>query len=484
MSSSVSATVRCTRSGLSDLAGLLDPALSVADALSQTNQGADYARTAHLHAPILRLVYLPYALRITCVSVPEIPEGHELGHLVFVSARQTAAEVVDAIVDEFGIRRTIQLGVKQATVEYALSLADGTVLSSREPLMPTLLGHVRGPPYAVTLSISKSWLAKAGTVTRAFDGKKLARSALASPSSSRPSSMFAAWAGAEADTAAKEDTVKASPTVEAVPRPVAGRTSRLSTLFSSWYGDTSDSSISPPQARSRIVSEPLVLGDATNTSRSLVGQIDGLGITSISDDLDADFNVLIAELGIKGPQRSAMLELSDDRKRFLLAQHKSSKVASPAQPLRLHKTGPAQSTHGSTIGHLKRMSLATIGWSSPDDSELDLDAPVAGPSTPPAVSSAFSPSAPSAGGWASWFMFSPAQTGADAETDSPAFYATQLRSLKLSAKTLAKHLIALRVRLATAKMSWIADFAEHSDGLGALEAVLARFAVKTGTACV
>lgn len=49
---------------------------------------------------------------------------------------------------------------------------------------------------------------------------------------------------------------------------------------------------------------------------------------------------------------------------------------------------------------------------------------------------------------------------------------------KIAPKNLAKHLIALRVRLSTAKISWIRDFLDNAHGLDALEALLGKITMK------
>lgn len=51
-------------------------------------------------------------------------------------------------------------------------------------------------------------------------------------------------------------------------------------------------------------------------------------------------------------------------------------------------------------------------------------------------------------------------------------------SSKISQRSLVKHLIALRVRLSTAKLSWSQEFLGPSEGLGALENLLGRIALK------
>jgi len=51
---------------------------------------------------------------------------------------------------------------------------------------------------------------------------------------------------------------------------------------------------------------------------------------------------------------------------------------------------------------------------------------------------------------------------------------------KITNRSLAKHLIALRVRLSTAKLSWTEEFVDNAQGLEALEALLDKAAQKPG----
>lgn len=52
------------------------------------------------------------------------------------------------------------------------------------------------------------------------------------------------------------------------------------------------------------------------------------------------------------------------------------------------------------------------------------------------------------------------------------------RYSKISQRSLVKHLIALRVRLSTAKLSWTQDFLGPVKGLDSLEALLGKIALK------
>jgi hypothetical protein len=80
---------------------------------------SDFTLTAHLQVPLIRLVYLPFRLEITLTHVPEIPENFKL--VWFTGGNTTAAQAIDAVLDELGIRKIVTQGSKSARVEYSIS---------------------------------------------------------------------------------------------------------------------------------------------------------------------------------------------------------------------------------------------------------------------------------------------------------------------------------------------------------------------------
>lgn len=83
---------------------------------------SDFALTAHLQVPLLRLVYLPFAIEMTLARVPEIPEDFKLTW--YVGGHSTTAHVLDNVLDELGIRKIVTQGSKSARVEYTLKVKD------------------------------------------------------------------------------------------------------------------------------------------------------------------------------------------------------------------------------------------------------------------------------------------------------------------------------------------------------------------------
>lgn len=86
-------------------------------------QFSDFVLTQHLQAPSLRLCYVPDAVRVEVRHIPGFAEGWHWEHL-FLTADMTAAETVEAIVEELGVRKVVVQGHKTARVEYVIQMID------------------------------------------------------------------------------------------------------------------------------------------------------------------------------------------------------------------------------------------------------------------------------------------------------------------------------------------------------------------------
>lgn len=304
---------------------------------------------------------------------------------------------------------------------------------------------------------------------------------------------------------------------------------RLSSLFDVWAYPAAPpdqaaekESLKQSIGRSRMVSEPMPVDDFRGMSTlnldiaSLASQSEnGLNTESASSaaDLDSEFERMMDQLGIKENQRNAMRLMDEQRKRFLIAQQQQKESGGIPQPIQSHRTGPERSSGRQTtasytsptmaLSGLKRFSLWSTGTSSPvadDDTQPHSPKAPASPVMSDTASvlsfasqdtEAHTPPAPllqTATGWSSWFSAgSPAKplvtsnvASSSSAKDTPIFYISQIVDGKLDRANLAKHLIALRVRLATAALVWIQDFLQH-DGLAALEKVLRTFTAKTSS---
>ncbi|GAA6056774.1 hypothetical protein JCM3770_006127 [Rhodotorula araucariae] len=521
-----------------------------------STQFSDFLLSGHLHAPALRLVFTPHVVEFTFEHIPAFPEGWHFR--LFLAAETTAGEAIEAIVEELGVRKVVVHGHKTARVEYCLQIKHDGGTPQTLPTPARLLPFLQkddpsgSPPYRATFTVSPSWLQKAGTVGFAIPGAASSASSGSSDGARRgitsrdgtgwrPGSLFGGfWGGEEtpatgARTPADEEktadgtdddegdgTLKAEKGGAAAasgattsPSSTAGGRSRLSALFTEWIAPEASATSPPPAEQpgrpvSRIVGEPVAL--SKDLSRRFSSFTSGERLAAIrlqerdddddedapDEELEAPLEQLMDDLGLKDVQRIAMRQLPDDRKRFLVLQHRSSQGPSP-EPLRPAKTGPPAQAGSSLLGDVKRFSLASVGWggfaasSNPAVSPTPVR-PVTthgarSSSSPPASSPASDPATPhlqsqetgTSSSWTSWWTSPSNATGTGQASsqlakDSPQFYRDQIRSTKISQRSLAKHLIALRVRLSTAKLAWAEEFVDAAQGLDALEELLSKVA--------
>ncbi|GAA5889934.1 hypothetical protein JCM5296_003653 [Sporobolomyces johnsonii] len=313
------------------------------------------------------------------------------------------------------------------------------------------------------------------------------------------------------------DPVPSTSTAMPLPLPATSRT-RLSTLFTDWIAPEPSTSSSPSspspalEARTRIVGGPMPLSRdlgrrfSSFTPGERLSGIHNQGSFAENDendegegeeDMDAALEGLMDDLGMKETQRLGMRQLPDDRKRFLLRQHRDSQARS-SEPLRAAKTGPTGDN--GLLSSVKRFSLASVGWgaASVNVSQAPLrpvttfgTASDSSPHAPSPTSPSFRPVSPplhaqptgTSSSWTSWWSSASNATGtgqaaSEQAKDTPPFYVDQLRSTKISQRSLVKHLIALRVRLSTAKLGWTQIFLGEAKGLDAVEGLLARIVLK------
>ncbi|KAJ9477578.1 BNI1-related protein 1 [Pseudozyma hubeiensis] len=151
---------------------------------------SDFLLSSHLHTPRLRLVCGAPGLRVRLRfgHVPEIYDGWDQ-RILFLPADaatpgasgigSTVAEAVEAVCEEFGIRRVVLQGSKSARVVYALAPLPSTPASAPAPMpppsplpdaasLPQLLRSIDASDPSLMFTISASWLNKLGTVAQGF----------------------------------------------------------------------------------------------------------------------------------------------------------------------------------------------------------------------------------------------------------------------------------------------------------------------------
>lgn len=252
-------------------------------------------------------------LELEFYNIPAFPEGFLWRF--WISAETTAAQAVETIVEELGVRKVVVHGTKTAKVEYVLqTVSDGqgtlarlctdvvpvsplplvaaSTIPTSTPLVSYLLATQGQPPWKVNFTISPAWVARAGTVALGIAGAVSSSSKLndkariASRSEGkeggwRPTSLFGGlWSGATVEEGTGEDeeeeeeeegegTIKGLAAAETAGDEGGPRTTqtsqsstkaRLSSLFTDWIApdaSTGATETTSPAPRSRLVSEPV-----------------------------------------------------------------------------------------------------------------------------------------------------------------------------------------------------------------------------------
>lgn len=440
----------------------------------------------------------------------------------FFTAHTAVHDIVESIITEQKIPTKVQNGSKTARAEFVLSVNRETGPQVLDPSlrMVDALSHygLQGPPYRLALSLSPHWLDKAGTVAAAWhcpledspqpSGNPKSRPTVMSRSETgwRPSSLFGMWSAPSEshqqsssnseDEGHDEDTLKAQRTHQSGGEK---QTSRLSSFFDGWL-DSSPSIAKSSTLKNRAVSGPVSVGHRSSLSIDTIksptspmaaesSKLEGptaseLSTPMESDGVDGDFELLINDLGIKGPQADSMRLLSGDRKSYLLSQHRASSVT----PLRPQQTGPtSRSTASSGIWDLRRFSLASMftgqtedGSSSITDASTRPGSAMDGtgvsghsPSSSIATASGYAglPTASTVSSWTAWLSPSSNDNYDPAPADSAADEVTALSNAKAGSQHLARRLVSLRVRLSTDRIQWSDSFVKNG-GLQALHRCL------------
>lgn len=320
--------------------------------------------------------------------------------------------------------------------------------------------------------------------------------------------------GRSTPPASGANTASQTPLTSPTKGAAAGR---LSSIFDTWRGSPSSSSIASGSHLRRVsVSDPVLLGPQPEHEAE---EQNAMSLASDGEeDNTSEFERLMDEMGLKGPQRAHTAALPAESKRYLMKQnrmHKSASISTlegeplPDNPYRA-SYGPAmlpKLVPQMTGDVMKRFSLANIGWGSASLSTDAITSP--GSAGAPvqtreaAVRSRestrspdrdFNDNAPvapflvpqSTGGlWGSWWASSSTSTPGSpgpkngllfsgaAKPRSCASYVEGLKPGVLSGTQLAKHLISLRVHLSTAKLAWIEKFVLAECGMDALGRLLA-----------
>ncbi|KAF9506490.1 hypothetical protein BS47DRAFT_1399443 [Hydnum rufescens UP504] len=435
--------------------------------------GPEYALSSHLHTSHLRMVSRHASLSklITFVRLPNIPDGSQIRW--FISYNTTASQLLSDVIECYGIPRT----TGGTSVEYVMEgIPNDSGSGALQTIAPSTI--------ICTLSVDNIRLSVAGGWHLGLSHRKTVENA-------------------EDSDMGKQKSI--------VPTSQANRGPKLSGLFDGWLSSSvrnidelpSDSNSVPLSNFRRIsVSDPITI-TPVNPAVSLRGSValepaeSGAknDQPSLSESDQREFERMIDELGLKGAPRASMNQLSPDRKLYLLNQNRevhSSKQAdepgsrNPSNPAPLLPKLMPQLAGGDS-GIMKRFSISSItGWglSLPESSTAGRNEGQAREVPVPNSDGQGQQTLTSqnTGGLFSWWGRTHSSDpidpqsrtdGHSLESQSPSWYVSELRRLRdAGGPKLAKHLIALRVHLSTAKVTWIEEFLSVAKGLDTLRLIL------------
>ncbi|KAG0314255.1 hypothetical protein BGZ99_008272 [Dissophora globulifera] len=489
-------------------------------------------------ATVFKLVNVHCTLPVVFRHVPTVPEGHY--RQIYVLPTMTVRQIVDVVTREMGLKgldNATAASNSSARIDYVFSqlkvddtdtegkstnmsprsLQERQLLEDETPYEllkdnRELLMNQQIKDYHFLFTVPDSWISKVESVTSRFTKGWTA---------TRPLSM--AVYGLFGST---------SPTQPAATREISNPIPIAPTsIHHPSFGDLDDSNGKNAQKRrqsmiagSRLSSlfDPSTLGGwlAPETKKRhsiVIGQsvpnlisrpngIENSGETSemTDEELNETFTALLNDLNIKDTVRESMMQFSREKKTALIhqnqqVQHQKERVASP-DPYSLGQTAGINNRGTTAKSKFIGSISSRVSFIEPDSSSTaklhsrysswsslagsyDNTGDEGVPSSPK-LNGAERPTSPTmaaAGSlWTSWFgaVAQPDTASIDEPLDdSPQFYIDQLLSKATTQKTLAKHLLSLRIALATAKLSWIRQFLDGR-GFRALENVLDKTAIK------
>ncbi|KAG0026570.1 hypothetical protein BGZ82_009398 [Podila clonocystis] len=444
-------------------------------------------------ATVLKLVHANWTLPVLFRHVPNVPESHY--RQIHVTPSMNVRQIVDIVTHEMGLRPPegqaatasyilMQIKVNEDDTEEEHQLPDEDIpfellKENRELRMGNLIKD-----YHFVFTVPDSWLSKVESVTsRITKGW----------TSSRPLSMavYGLFSGT-------------SPPAQTTPREISAPIPLAPTSIHhpTFADDPTENSIRKAAKRqsmnagSRLSSifDPATLGSWLAPENRRHSIVVGQSMPNLISNPFRAENGHDNDLNIKDTQ--TMMQMSREKKVNLIIQSRQlqqskERVSSP-EPQPTANGGPKASIRSRMIGslssrvsfiepdnnHPAKLHSRYSSWSSLAGS-YDDDDPT--PKSPKIQASdrPMSPTATAGTLWSNWFGSTPLpdSTSDEAIDDTPQFYIDQLLSRTTNQKTLAKHLLGLRIALATAKLSWIKQFLDGK-GFRALENVLDRTAVK------
>ncbi|KAJ6515515.1 hypothetical protein C8R45DRAFT_809608 [Mycena sanguinolenta] len=471
---------------------------------------SSFPLTSHMHNPVLRLVSLNPSLSVSLSfqRVWEIHDGFE--YKIFISRDTTVGDVIDAVISELGLAKTLPIP-GGGNLEYALEEVWTDRKGAESSRLPrsSLIFSIIGFPFSANPLSSSAKRSFRFCVPDEWYRRSKSRG-LSSTSSEPSESTIRNLASLqeEEDEEDEEGEGTAKLNDPAPPRSNGGgeaAQNRLSMMFDGWLGGSRaiPNRNSVVENRKSVVSEPKLVPHFTGSLINMEPVEEDQGFD------EAAFEDIMDDIGLKGESRNQMYDLSPERKRLLILQHREMKSKSTATPTPAYTASYGPSAAARLVpqltgdgGILRRFSIANWGAVSAAAPPVVAEATGQGRSSGEfsvgndriaqgksraqveKIAEEMQPLQPqSTGGlWSSWWASSGDGSKGSKDTKAPPtakWYIDGLRTTKADIK-LVKHLINLRVHLSTARISWIQEFLGDEHGLDVLGTLLSSFVAKDG----
>ncbi|ORX93208.1 FH2-domain-containing protein [Basidiobolus meristosporus CBS 931.73] len=420
-----------------------------------------HAFSEHLHVPKFKLVNANHTIRTAFRDVPEIPDNYTRD--IYVTPTMSAKSVVQCLVDEFSLNKAkdkesgsqgdyvlYEVVVSESGAENIRQLGDNELpLILKEKTSSSFESNAIND-YYFYIGVPESWFSRATRFTKAY---------LKSPSQ-RPLSVYTLFGGYSSGPTSPTS----SPTTKHMSVGSQIPPDFDPTKVKTWInGDLVKDRRSGVHDKSR---NSLYLGDTKRMSvvsrKSPLSQMEpGLEDGDYLDDMTEEelneaFLTLMDELEMKEERREAAMKMPAESKKILIRQNEIKRMSTESLI-----QSPAVSRRNSL-----QQPAVTRSESSSTLTESRVD-------SPSAESSSFlfekPEKASSYGFFSSWW--GPTATKSEA---TPEHYIDQITQKNPNLRILVKDLLALRVTLSTAPLTWIRGFLEDKRAIAALETLLER----------
>ncbi|KAK9701818.1 hypothetical protein K7432_011546, partial [Basidiobolus ranarum] len=424
-----------------------------------------HAFSEHLHVAKFKLVNANHTIRTAFRDVPEIPNNYTRD--IYVTPTMTAKAVIQCLVDEFSLNKAKdkESGSQCDYVLYEVTISENDSENVRQlgdneiPLMlkekaSSLIESNSINDYFFYVGMPESWFSRATRFTKAY---------LKSPAQ-RPLSVYTLFGGSSSGPTSPTSISTASKHMSIGSQvPADFDPTKVKTWINGDLVKDRRSSVYDKSRNSLYVNDPKrmsVMSRKSPLSNVEADLEDGDRLDDMTEEeLNQAFLTLMDELEMKEERREAALKMPADSKKILIRQNEIKRMSTESL---------IQSPAVSRRNSIQQPSIARSESSSMMSEQYGES-----PSSEPSFLFEKPEKSPSYGFFSSWW----GPTAAKSEA-TPEHYIEKITQKNPNLRILVKDLLALRVTLSTAPLTWIRTFLEDKRAIAALEALLERCTVK------